>query len=201
MPAGESSAEADRVGISWLKYAEVFSLIATAIGIFLAFTQLTIAALDRRTDAALAYAEAFSSTEHLGEFRRILTRAYLRHSQEFEMFRNAAIADGVVREDAVREFVYSTILQGQTPAESENLKLAVLEIADMYDQIQLCVARNSPQFMGSRCNRDVIGAYFCDYAVAFNDLYQGVLKDISTEFGGEFGTGVRAIAEGDICAR
>lgn len=200
MPANKTSSEAGRAEVPWLKYVEVFSWIATAVGIFLALAQLTVATLDRRTDAALAYAEAFSSTEHLGEYRRTLTRAYLRHAQEIAMFRGAAVGKGVDWDDAVREFVYSTILLGQTSTESENLKLAVLEIADMYDQIQLCVTRKPLQFMGPRCNRDVIGAYFCDYAVAFNDLYQGVLKDISTEFGGEFGTGVRAIAEGDICA-
>jgi hypothetical protein len=53
---------------------ELISWVATAIGIFLAFFQLTAATLDRRTDSSLAYTENFS-TGDLGDVRRLLTRS------------------------------------------------------------------------------------------------------------------------------
>jgi hypothetical protein len=194
MPATNENNDGGGGKSSVYRTIELISWVATAIGIFLAFFQLTAATLDRRTDSALAYAENFS-TGDLGDFRRLLTRSYLRHASRIEQFRSASATD-----EAIRAFVTATILAGDTERETQELRLAVLEVADMFDQIHICTESKSIWAMGSRCNREVISAYFCDYAISFDDLYRGYLQEVSKDFGGELGLGVRAIAEGEICS-
>jgi hypothetical protein len=164
---------------------ELIAWVATAMGIFLAFFQLTAATLDRRTASARAYAENFS-TGDLGDVRRLLTRSYLRHALRIEQFRSASATDG------------AAILSGDTEWETQGLRLAVLEVADMFDQIRISIESKSIWAMGSRCNREEVSVYFFAYAISLDGLYRGYLQEISKYFGGDLGLGVRAIAEGEI---
>jgi hypothetical protein len=110
----------------------------------------------------------------------------LRQASRIEQFRSASATDG------------ATILSGDTERETQGLRLAVLEVADMFDQIRICIESKSILAMGSRCNREVVSVYFVAYAISLDGLYRGYLQEISKYFGGDLGLGVRAIAEGEI---
>ncbi|PVA07093.1 hypothetical protein [Thalassorhabdomicrobium marinisediminis] len=175
-------------------YIELISWVATAVGIFLTFFQLAAANIDRRTGSALSYAESFS-TGDLGDFRRLLTKSYLRNATNFEQLRTARATD-----EAVEAFVMSSVLSGESAAQTLELRMAVLEIADMFDQIYICIESRSLWTFGPRCDRSVVKTYFCEYAISFYDLYHWYLDDVSARFGSELGTGVKALAEGELCA-
>lgn len=173
------------------RYLEPASWVAVIIGIALGLWQLYIAHRDRQVDATLAFAARFSD-DTAGSHRRALEALWLARPREVRQIRALSDKDAQYA-GVVEEFKRNFILPGSAETSSNEVVIAITEIADFIDQLNLCVE-------SSRCDREIASDYFCRYSASFLGLYGSDLKALSDTTGNDrLGAGLRDFVTGETC--
>ncbi|OOY16614.1 hypothetical protein BMI85_05960 [Thioclava sp. DLFJ4-1] len=164
---------------------EMGSWIATIIALGFTGWQIFQWREDRKADLSLEMVARFSDLEYAGSARRELAQFWWQNSDA--LAKVTAIKGGIP--PAQRQKFLDLLFQKRPPVKRQEQFAAVSEMANFFDQVELCIATK-------RCDAQIATDYFCGYAANFADLYQGPLTQVRETFGTSgLGTGLQHFVE------
>ncbi|PFG64470.1 hypothetical protein AXZ77_3110 [Thioclava sp. ES.031] len=176
---------ASRERISLLRIIEAGSWAATIIALGFTGWQIFQWREDRKADLSLEMVARFSDLEYAGRARRQLAQFWWENSDDLA---KVTAVDGGIPPAQRRNFL-DLLFQRQPAPQRQMQFAAVSEMANFFDQVELCIATK-------RCDAQIATDYFCGYAANFADLYQGPLTQVRETFGtAGLGTGLQNFVE------